>query len=479
MDFITYEMFGAVGDGVTDDMPAIAKAHEEANRCCKPVRAKAGATYYISPKALTAVIQTNVDWTGAKFIIDDVDCEDRRASVFEITSGEEPLPFTIDSLKRGQLTIPNPYNKDLYLIVKNENHRDYIRRGLNQNNGAPRTDNFILRADGTLPSPVAFEFTEVTSVTAKPIETDKLIIQGGEFLTIANQGPIRYDYHARNLTIKRSNVEVTGITHLITGELDHGCPYTGFLQISECANIYVHDCVFTGHKIYKFLMENGQWNHMGTYDIHIGHSSSVTLARCTQTTDITNRDYWGLMGSNFCRDLTLEDCTFSRFDAHQGVTNCTLRRCTMGWQCLNIIGNGTFTIEDVTVYSHAFINLRDDYGSTWNGDMTIKNSNWHPATARRAIFVADNDGLHDFGYDCYLPQNITIDGLTVVEEEGSAEPLYIFNDYSGASSVPTEDRKYMPIPPASVTIKNIQTSRPIELCQKPELMIQTIFTTEH
>ena len=37
MEFITYEMFGAVGDGVTDDMPAIAKAHEEANQCNKPV----------------------------------------------------------------------------------------------------------------------------------------------------------------------------------------------------------------------------------------------------------------------------------------------------------------------------------------------------------------------------------------------------------------------------------------------------------
>lgn len=478
MDFITYEMFGAVGNGVTDDMPAIAKAHEEANRSGKPVRAKAGASYYISPKELTAVVKTNVDWTGAKFIIDDVDCENRRAAVFEVRSDLESLPFAIDSLKRGQLSIPNPYNRDLFLTVKNENHRDYIRRGLNQNNGAARTDNFILRADGTLPSPVSFEFTEVTEVIAKPIETETLVIKGGEFLTIANQGPIRYDYHYRNIQIKRSNVELSDLTHLITGELDHGCPYMGFLHIFECADIYVHDCVFTGHKIYKFLMENGQWNHMGTYDIYIGNSVSVTLARCTQTTDIKNRDYWGLMGSNFCRDLLLEDCTFSRFDAHQGVTNCTLRRCTMGWQCLNVIGNGLFTIEDVTVYSHAFVNLRDDYGSTWNGDMIIKNSSWHPTSARRAVFVADNDGMHDFGYNCYLPQNITIDGLTVAEEEESTDPLYIFNDYSGDPSLPAEDRKYMPVPPVSVTVKNMQTSRPVELCQKPTLMPQTIFTAE-
>ena len=49
-EFITYEAFGAIGDGVTDDMPAIAKAHAEANRLGLPVKAKEGAVYYISPK---------------------------------------------------------------------------------------------------------------------------------------------------------------------------------------------------------------------------------------------------------------------------------------------------------------------------------------------------------------------------------------------------------------------------------------------
>ena len=37
MEYITYEMFGAAGDGVQDDMPSIRKAHEEANRLHLPV----------------------------------------------------------------------------------------------------------------------------------------------------------------------------------------------------------------------------------------------------------------------------------------------------------------------------------------------------------------------------------------------------------------------------------------------------------
>ena len=30
-EFVTYEAFGAIGDGVTDDLPAICEAHEYAN----------------------------------------------------------------------------------------------------------------------------------------------------------------------------------------------------------------------------------------------------------------------------------------------------------------------------------------------------------------------------------------------------------------------------------------------------------------
>ena len=42
--YVSYEDFGAIGDGVTDDMPAIVKAHEYANTEGLPVRAKDGAT---------------------------------------------------------------------------------------------------------------------------------------------------------------------------------------------------------------------------------------------------------------------------------------------------------------------------------------------------------------------------------------------------------------------------------------------------
>ena len=70
--YITYEKYGAKGDGVTDDMPAIVAAHAAANEKGLPVKAKDGKTYYIGKGPLTAEIRTDTDFGKASFIIDDV-----------------------------------------------------------------------------------------------------------------------------------------------------------------------------------------------------------------------------------------------------------------------------------------------------------------------------------------------------------------------------------------------------------------------
>ena len=45
--YVTYEEYGAVGDGVHDDQAAIIAAHQAANELGLPVRATDGKTYYI------------------------------------------------------------------------------------------------------------------------------------------------------------------------------------------------------------------------------------------------------------------------------------------------------------------------------------------------------------------------------------------------------------------------------------------------
>jgi len=478
MEFITYEMFGAVGNGVTDDMPAIVRAHEEANKKMLPVKAKEDAVYYISPKARFTHVMTDTDWTGAEFIIDDRDCEDRNLCLFSVSHADEPVTLDIPALHEGQDYLDNPLGIDLYVRVKNEEHRDYIRRGLNQNNGTARNENFILRADGTIPTPICFEFEKVTSASAYPIPKTKLTLKGGKFTTIANQCESKYNYHARNIRILRGNVEVSGITHYVTGELDHGAPYGGFLTVSDCTDVYVHDCVFTGHKTYTTIGSAGKPVSMGSYDISLGNSANVIFRRCSQTNDITDSSRWGIIGSNYCRDTVFEDCDFSRYDAHQGVINCVIKRCRLGHAGINAIGFGTFTIEDTETYGASVVNLRSDYGSTFKGKFIIRNCKWHQRSPERTFFGASNDGTHDFGYICYLPQEIDIDGLEVICGTESSAPLYVFNNYSGNPEIEPSARAYMPIPPVSVRLKNIKSGRKVELCELPSLMPDTEFISQ-
>ena len=70
--YVSYEEFGAVGDGITDDFEAIAAAHAYANKNALTVKTKSDETYYVGQKFTRSIpVDYNVDFNGANFIIDD------------------------------------------------------------------------------------------------------------------------------------------------------------------------------------------------------------------------------------------------------------------------------------------------------------------------------------------------------------------------------------------------------------------------
>jgi len=427
---VRYSDFGAAGDGKTDDTDAIAAAHAFANKEGLPVKADDGATYYISGKNRTAVIRTDTDFGKASFIIDDTDVQNRNANVFLVSSGLQSFkPEGITSLKRNQEKINLSLPGTCLITVTNSNVKRYIRFGANQNNGSSQTDIFIADKDGKLDknAPIIWDFDQITAITALPIDEKTLTITGGLFTTIANKAESKYNYYSRGIAIRRSNVLVTGMEHHITGEGDHGSPYGGFINIGDCAYVTVSNTLLTGHKVYQTIGAAGVSVSMGTYDISINRALNVSFVNCRQTNDINNSNYWGILGSNYCKNLLYDNCILSRFDAHMGVANATIRNSTLGHQGINAIGSGTFTVENSTIYGRSLINLRSDYGSTWQGEFLIRNCIFIPAggkTASASLIGGSYSGQHDFGYICYMPERITIENLSI---EDSNHP----NDYQG------------------------------------------------
>ena len=422
-----YSDFGAMGDGKTDDMDAIAAAHAFANQHGLSVKADDGATYYIGGKNRTAVIRTDTDFSTAAFIIDDTNVENRNAHVFLVSSSMQPFKLEgITSLKRNQEKIDVSLPGTCIVTVTNSNLKRYIRFGPNQNNGSSQTDIFIVDKVGKvdMDAPIIWDFDQITDITALPIDETKLTITGGRFTTIANSVESKYTYYSRGIAIRRSNVLVDGLEHRVTGEGDHGAPYGGFITVGDCSYVTVQNSTLTGHKMYQTIGSAGVSVSMGTYDISLNRALNVSFVNCRQTNDIDDSRYWGIMGSNFCKNLVLDNCIFSRFDAHMGVANATIRNSTMGHMGINAIGSGTFTVENTTVRGRSFINLRSDYGSTWQGEFIIRNCVFVPAGGKptsASLISGSYSGQHDFGYTCYMPERITIENLRIDDSKHPAD----------------------------------------------------------
>lgn len=483
--YLTYEQFGAKGDGVTDDFPAIMATHAAANENGLPVKAAGGKTYYIGNTTGTAVIRTDVDFGTARFIIDDsrVSVEDRKDYIFRVESSLEP--FTIDgikSLKRDQTNIGRSLPGRCLVEVVNDNHKVYIRLGANQNSGVSQQEFLIVDSDGNIDpsSALIWDYDEITRMTAHPIDSKTLTIKGGIFTTIANQAPSKYTYYGRGIDVERSNVRIEGITHYIEGELDHGAPYGGFLSLDTAADIVVSDCLFTAHKTYKTIGSAGVSVSMGTYDISAHGCVGVKWVNCSQTTDINDTHYWGIFVSNFCKSLALDRCVLSRFDAHQGVRNVTLTNCEFGHTGVNVVGSGTLRLENCIVHRKSLIALRDDYGSSWEGEIIARNCKLIvPEKAKNvSLLRGSNAGKHDFGYTCYLPGKIDIENLVIddsrVSDKNYEGPL-IFGKFKRDVD---EEGLYPSVAKGVINLRNVEVAsgKPLEVSLDPEMFRDYTFS---
>jgi hypothetical protein len=186
----------------------------------------------------------------------------------------------------------------------------------------------------------------------------------------------------------------------------------------------------------------------------------VSFVNCRQTNDINDSRYWGILGSNYCKNLVYDSCTLSRFDAHMGVANVTIRNSVLGHQGINAIGSGTFTVENSTIYGRNLINLRSDYGSTWQGEFLIRNCIFIPAGGRTtsvSLIGGSYSGQHDFGYTCYMPERITIENLRIddsnhpVDYKGPA----IFADFNPAMTNDSYVEKFPYVRTREVILRNV------------------------
>ena len=486
---VCYEDFGAVGDGVANDCVAIRKAHEDANENGLDVVCEGAKTYYIGIMTKTIPIKTNVNWGEAKFIIDDsgIAPEDqidgvtlRHVFIFTIPSpgGLTEVPeltgwmervnaaggLKADTFRKMDVT----FSETMLLRLYNDEHKNYIRYGVNQNAGAIQVETIVVDKDGNLDvnTPLMHDFDKVTRVEAFTVGAEPLTVEGGTFTTYPwfTDTPQQYTQYSRGLACFRSNVTIRNVHHYLDregtynydrNEGDYGCPYTGFFTTRLCNNVTYENCTPSAHVVYKGFNGAG----MGTYDISANGAINITFKNCAQEEDnFFNRGgpswRWGVMGSSGNKSVSFVGSKLTRFDAHADIHNVNIIDSEI--RMLRINGTGTFRMENSKIYNKLLVSLREDYGGTWRGNFIIKNVTMETSGAD-AILVANTWYNHDFGYPTYLPESIVIDNLRLTTDN----KVHIFSpaiveqlNKSCADEIDGKPNVNKTVPPKKIIIKN-------------------------
>ena len=498
VEVVTYEQYGAVGDGITDDSAAIRAAHNYANANGLPVYGKADATYYIGTLESTITVKTDTNWMGATLIFDDSnirwdDVEHRQVNVFTIAPEAYRYSVSVPegmTLSKGQTNIGMTFDEPCMIRVENSEEKIYIRFGENKNSGSNKKEMLLVDENGNVdPStPIQYDYSGITKIYVYSIDDEPISFGNGKIITrVPNpraQDPEyenNYCFFYRGVSIQRSNVTLYGIEHRIYGEdmtietdrngdgtidkwgadKSYGVPYTGFYTFEGCYNVTFKDSFVQGHQAYSFYQLNEDTggisrNEMGSYDIYANHCVDLSFINIIQYENeatgevITNRFmYHGIMGTNFCRNLVMDDCYVDRFDAHQAMYNATLTDSTFGFGIL-VIGDGTLYIENVyRIAQGPFIALRNDYNSIFLGDIIIKNS-------RMGIEITSivGGGWRSFynGIPNWVCSSITIDGLTTEKNT-----LEIFNITSASYLAITDEVNPLYLP-KYIMVSGVKTS---------------------
>ena len=329
-------------------------------------------------------------------------------------------------------------------------------------------------------TPVMWNYSGISYIDVYYIDQTPLTVEGGIFTTKASKNSVfkaddkgvmqlRDNYFARGLKVTRSNTTVKNTQHYIENEItlkEHseellvGNTYMGFFIASNADTVTFLDCILTAHRCFtKPSGWSGSSGTQGTYDFHANYSNNVTLKNCVQSnfwvtvsqdgkiTPATKDTHgavssmareqvfknplihsgqgalmhWGIGETDFCKNLEYNSCTLSRYDAHQGLYNGKIIDSEIN--IIALTGMGEMIIEGSTQYSldpeptyNNLIHMREDYGSTWDGEIKIKDhkaylytTKFNGSAATSYVFMHSYKNWY-MGYKCAYP-SITLDNV--------------------------------------------------------------------
>ncbi|HFV2036891.1 TPA: phage head-binding domain-containing protein [Escherichia coli] len=366
--WVTLKEFGAIGDGVTNDAPAIAKALNYAYSNNLDVRQSDG-TFLLDGDTYLDIKNLNVDLTG---------CVLKPSATWtgQIAISQPDAPVTyeagsapvngVNASTGNSRSIGSNYldglasNTDLdgCFIQLSTSQPMFIYR----DTAYTRVDFNRVYNRGNIENPLKYVLgTNATSIKALKIRKDVQTIKG---LTIDESLTTRYRIIFINQATRVRLINTSFINRPTTQNFSDSR-----LEISESYDVIV-DGLFAPSVADSFTGTGDIYS----YTLGLGNSMNVTIQNAT-----ANGEGWGATGSNNCANIRFERCDLSRIDFHMPFQNyLKINDCNIGRSGVLVTGIGDLYVTNSTFNASPdmtgnIIATRADAGGYFDGDLYMEN----------------------------------------------------------------------------------------------------------
>jgi len=415
---VNYRMFGAVGDGESDDGVQIKLAHEYANRHRIPVVNLSGEFWIKQVNNIE--ITTNVNWGITTFHIDER-FNDRRFPRFVVLNDEPTQTLELDEetkatllekIRPGVQIIDElaPYAGHL-ITVEDGKDRIGIRAGNYSKRGWAREELFYVEEEGRIIGDIAWEFKDFTSVRATPCNRVYLIIEGGGF-RFSGDTPAgdSKGYHHHGIAIKRSRTIVREQwMGLEKGRRDVSTePRCGFYVLSGVYDVTLENIRAMPWE--KNRRDRSKAVAHGTYGIGGARMLNCTFRNLTAEGGWVA---WGVFGTNLNKNFRIENCRLNRIDVHFHCWNLYISDCTIGFKGISVTGGGDLFVENTTRHGNSFISFRRDYGAKWDGRIRLRGCTLRPTGNGTVSVLSHRMADFDYQYPIGFARSVTIKDMLI------------------------------------------------------------------
>jgi hypothetical protein len=432
-DSVNYKMFGAKGNGQSDDGVQIKTAHAYANARNIPVINYSGEFWIKGTNSIE--IRNDVHWGQTIFHIDEK-FGSSQGNLFIVLSREEPVNIEFDAatkakflsqIKPGVKLIPELSGfRNSFVIISDTNDRIGYRSGeaYGGRSSKPKEEFFFVEEHGRILGDIAWEFTDYTSLVAHPGNDSYLVIDGGTFYMSGEspRTPPERLYIQIGFSVQRSRTIIRNQwVGLERGNADMSMnPKGGFYSFSS-----VYDVLLENVRLIPWEKDRPGTDRdvkEGTYGIGGNRVLNATFRNVTAEGSPV---HWGVFGTNLFKNFRVEQCVLNRVDVHFHCWNLYIKDSKIGSNGITITGGGDLFVENTTCMAASFIAFRRDYGAKWDGDIRIRNCRHAPITrGETAIlsFVADDfDYKYPIGYGRTVKvEDVVVDFRTVPESESAS-----------------------------------------------------------